>query len=56
MTKEKSIVEKINEENVAKYGEIKKCCDMFPQYCRCENLTKENSIKLNPNQLEIIFP
>ena len=53
---EKSIVEKINEENAAKYGEIKKCCDMYPQYCRCANFMEDKTIHLNPNQLEIIFP
>ena len=35
--KEKSVVDKINEANVAKYGKIKPCCEMYPPFCRCES-------------------
>jgi len=30
-----TVTDRINAENEAKYGKIKECCDMYPQFCRC---------------------
>lgn len=32
----KSVVDKINEANAKKYGEMQLCCGLFKTYCRCE--------------------
>jgi len=30
-----TIVEKINEENRKKYGEMQQCCNLYKYFCRC---------------------
>lgn len=35
-----TLTDKINAANEANYGKIKKCCDMYQQYCRCSKLNK----------------
>lgn len=35
--KEKSLVERINEQNLKLYGPIQGCCDLYEKFCRCEN-------------------